>query len=97
MCDASLVYIGKTKRHLGVRSKEHLDLEKENPLGEIKTHLKSCIICRKCSIEDFQIIKKCSNDQEAKINEAIIIKKENPQLNKNLFNSGSMFTLNIYY
>ena len=36
MCDASLVYIGKTKRHLGVRSKKHLDLEKENPLGELK-------------------------------------------------------------
>ena len=57
MCDASLVYIGKTKRHLGVRSKEHLDLEKEKPQGEIKTLLKSCVICKKCSIEDFKIIK----------------------------------------
>ena len=73
MCDANLVYFGKTKRHLGVRSKEHLDLEKENPLGEIETHLKSCVICRKRSIGGFQIVKKCSNDKDAKINEAIII------------------------
>ena len=78
LCEASLVYIGKTKRHLGVNSQEHLYLEKENPLGEIKTHFKSCVVCRKSIIEDFQIIKKCLNDQYSKINEAIIIKKENP-------------------
>ena len=81
-----------------MRSKEHLDLEKENPLGEIKTHLKPYAISRKCSIDDFQIIKKCSTDQKAKINEAISIKKENTQLNnKNLSNRGSMFTVSIYY
>ena len=97
VCDASLAYIGKTKRHLGVRSDEHLSYEKEQPRGEIKTHLRLCEMCKKSTIDNFEIVKKCLTDQEAKINEALIIKKENPQLNKNLFNKGSLFTLNIYY
>ena len=97
VCDASLAYIGKTKRHLGVRSDEHLRYEKEQPRGEIKTHLRLCEMCKKSTIDNFEIVKKCLTDQEAKINEALIIKKENPQLNKNLFNKGSLFTLNIYY
>ena len=97
VCDASLAYIGKTKRHLGVRSDEHLRYEKEQPRGEIKTHLRLCEMCKKSTIDNFEIVKKCLTDQEAKINEALIIKKENPQLNKNLFNKGSFFTLNIYY
>ena len=54
-------------------------------------------MCKKSTIDNFEIVKKCLTDQEAKINEALIIKKENPQLNKNLFNKGSLFTLNIYY
>ena len=46
--------LGKTSRHLGVRTKEPLDFEHENSLGEIKTHLKPCVICRKSRAEDFQ-------------------------------------------
>ena len=82
---------------LVVRSDEHLRYEKEQPRGEIKTHLRLCEMCKKSTIDNFEIVKKCLTDQEAKINEALIIKKENPQLNKNLFNKGSLFTLNIYY
>ena len=96
-CDSSLTYIGETKRHLGVRSEEHLGYEKDLPKSEIKTHLKGCHICRESTIDNFEIIKKCMSDHESKINEALFIKKENPKINKNLFNKGSLFTLNIYY
>ena len=36
------------------------------------------------------------SDHEAKINEAMIVKKRIPELNKNLFNSGCLFTLKVY-
>lgn len=96
VCNTSLTYIGKTKRHLVVRSKEHLDCESETK-SEIKEHLKQCLQCKNvCNLDNFEILKKCQTDQEAKINEAILIKNELPFLNKNLFNSGSLYTLKIY-
>ena len=97
LCDASLTYIGKTKRHLIVRTLEHLEYEKKEPLGEIKTHLKSCEICKNSTVDNFEILKKCKTDKETKINEALFIKKETPQLNKHLFNKGSFYTLEVYY
>ena len=97
LCDSSLTYIGKTKRHLGVRVEEHLGYQREKPVGEIKTHLKKCDLCKQSNLDNFQIVKKSMSDHEAKINEALVIKNENPPLNKNLFNKGSLFTLNIYY
>ena len=41
LCDASLTYIGKTKRHWAVRSEEHLRFEKDIPKSEIKTQFKN--------------------------------------------------------
>ena len=56
VCDTSLTYIGKTKRHLGVRSEEHLGYEKDLPKSEIKTHLNGCPICRESTMNNFEII-----------------------------------------
>ena len=95
LCDANLTYIGKTKRHLMTRCLEHLELEKPHK-SEVKEHIKSCQICRRCNFDSFDILKKCTTDHETKINEAFFIKNEVPQLNKNLFNSGSLYTLKIY-
>ena len=97
LCDTNLTYIGKSKRHLVVRGMEHLDYNKEKPEGEIKTHIKACDICKNCTMDNFEIIKKSRTDQVTKINEALYIKRETPRLNKNLFNSGSFYTLKIYY
>ena len=96
LCDTNLTYIGKTKRHLKVRSLEHLEFEDPKPESEIKTHLMGCEICRNAKFENFEIIKKCTSDHETKINEAMFIKKETPSLNKNVFNSGSLYTLKVY-
>ena len=97
LCDASLTYIGKTKRHFGVRSLEHLDFMKVNPVSEVKSHVKSCDVCKNCSLENFKIMKKCRSDRDAKIHEAMFIKKELPKLNLNLYNKGSLVTLYIFY
>ena len=97
LCDTNLSYIGKTKRHLAVRSLEHLEFGKDEPKSEVKVHLRSCKMCQSCNIDNFEILKKCKNDHETKICEAMFIKSENPKLNKNLFNKGSFYTLKVYY
>ena len=96
LCDTNLTYIGKTKRHLVVRKSEHLEFESKEPKSEIKEHLKKCLVCRGANIDNFEIIKKCKSDFDTKVNEALFIRKENPSLNKNLFNSGSLYTLKVY-
>ena len=95
LCDTNLTYIGKTKRHLMVRYLEHLDIENSKK-SEIKEHLRSCNLCRNSSCENFEILRKCKSDRDFKICEAFFIKTEVPQLNKNLFNKGSFYTLRIY-
>ena len=45
---------------------------------EIKTHLKRCHVCRNGLINNFEIIKKCMSDHEAKINDALFTKKKIP-------------------
>ena len=36
------------------------------------------------------------SDHEAKINEAMIVKKNIPELNENLFNIGCLFPIKVY-
>ena len=95
LCDTNVTYIGKTKRHLIIRCLEHLELDKPEQ-SEIKEHLKKCQICKVCNVDNFEILKKCKNNQESQINEAIFIKSQVPSLNKNLFNKGSLYTLKVY-
>ena len=79
-----------------MRSLEHLLFEKAEPKSEIKSHLTSCDTCKTSTLDNFDIVVKCKNDHETKINEAVSIMKFNPQLNKNLFNKGSFYTLKVY-
>ena len=96
LCDANLSYIGKTKRHLITRAAEHLDPKKDTK-SEVKTHLESCRVCQGANPEtDFKILKSCRSDFEARVQEAFLIKKHNPPLNKQLFNKGSLFTIKIF-
>ena len=80
-----------------VRSLEHLDFTKDNPVSEVKSHIKSCNSCKQCNFENFEIMKKCKSDRDSKIYEAMFIKQELPKLNLNLFNKGSFVTLDIFY
>ena len=93
LCDTNLTYIGKSKRHLVTRCIEHLSTSHKS---EIQEHIKVCPICRDSKPEHFEILKKCRTDQECKIYEALFIKTFVPPLNKNLFNSGSFYTLKVY-
>ena len=88
----NLSYIGKTKRHLAKRVGEH-----EKDKSAIGHHLQFCTPCRDgFNVNKFKIIDTGSSDTDCKIKEALHIKSSNPILNKQLFQSGSSFVLNVF-
>ena len=91
--DQEIQYIGYTKRSLRERFLEH---KKQD--SAIRDHAANCQYCCKKGllIEDFKIIKQCRTKTEAMINEAILIKKRNPSLNKQLIKSGPVHSLIIF-
>ena len=92
LCDTDCIYIGKTIRHLATRVKEH-----GTSASAIYDHLNICVPCKsKFSINNFSILDRGNNDFEVSIKEALYIKSTKPDLNKQLFNNGSTFILNIF-
>jgi hypothetical protein len=90
-CDKSVSYIGKTKRHLVTRFKEHV---KGN--SAIFDHVGSCQHCKNCNIGNFSILSSGRSDYEIKIKEALYIKYEKPSLNNNILHNGSQFLLHVF-
>ena len=76
---------------------EHLNLKQNKP-SAIKSHIFSCETCfnSKLGCHNFEILKKCQSDYDSQISEAFFIKKLKPEMNSQLFNSGSSFLLNIF-
>ena len=67
--------------------------------SSVKDHtIMSCDICAniKFNVNSFKIIKKCNSNFETKIYKALLIKKHNPGLNRQLFANGLSFLLNIF-
>ena len=91
-CDAGLTYIGKSKRHVVTRAKGTLKFRLD--------HIIECNLCNKkdmdCLIHRFSVIKKCSSDYDCKIHEALLIKQHQPKLNKQLYENGSSFLLQLF-
>ena len=94
---SSSAYIGMSTRHLSTRLGEHLGFQLKTE-SSVKEHIMSCDICSnsKFNVNSFKIIKKCNSNFETKIHEALLIKKHNPKLNRQLFANGSSFLLNIF-
>ena len=62
-------------------------------------NIQNCSSCsqeQKQDLNSFTVIRKCNTAYEAKIQEALLIKKQNPKLNKQLCANGASFLLNIY-
>ena len=74
--DLRQTYIGKTKRHLAIRCKEHL---KGN--SAIFEHVSKCPHCKGGSLDSFKILNNGNSDLEIKILEVLQIKKCKPTLN----------------
>ena len=86
--DPRFSYIGKTKRHLGIRIKEH-----RQRVSAIYDHRLGCSCS--CNIDNFKILDSYSDDFHLKILEAIYIKRKNPSLNKQLHNDGAFFACKL--
>ena len=92
LVDPNTSYIGKTKRHLAVRVKEHGKKE-----SAIKNHLSTCETCKlNYGLDLFKIIDNGISDFDCKVKEAIHIKNSRPNLNRQLFASGAGYTLNVF-
>ena len=96
-CDTAISYIGYTTHHLITTIHEHLNLNSITKIA-VKDHIYSCSHCSKTdlSVSNFKVIKKCNTGFDTKIQEALIIKKFNPTLNRQLYSSGSSYLLNVY-
>ena len=89
--DANITYIGKTKRHLFARIREHRNPQKSSAILDHR------LICDCfCSNENFKILKSCSNDFRLNICEALLIKNKRPSLNQTICNDGRSIFLKLY-
>jgi hypothetical protein len=91
-CDRTMSYIGKTRRHLAIRSKEHFTRQ-----SAIFDHIKNCQTCSQSStIDNFEIIDTGKFDFDLYIKEALHIKYNKPKLNTQLVHQGAAFRLNLF-
>ena len=80
-------YIGMTTTQWFIRIGQHFDPSKKSA---VFTHLTQCRTCResKPKSQHFVVLKQLRNERDTDINEALLIRKETPSLNKAWFVSG---------
>ena len=95
--DVNVTYIGTSTRHLSIRAGEHLNVSRSSK-SAMKKHIKKCSSCKTQpnNIKQFEIIRKCQSSYEAKIHEALVIKRSNPVLKKQLYANRASFLLNVF-
>ena len=96
--DSNLTYIGKSTRHLSTRVEKHLNVASQHENSAIKQHILLGTVCSRVrhDLNSFEVLKQCKSVFQAKIHEALLIKKHRPSLNKQLYAHCSSFLLNIY-
>ena len=90
----NLTYYGMSTRHLITRVREHLDFNSIQR-SAIKDHILSCDICLdgQHGMKSFTVIQKCQSKFHTKIHEALLIKKNTPKFNRQLYAKGAFFLL----
>ena len=83
-CDKNQTYIGRTKRHLATRAREHFSGN-----SAIVEHISSCNTCNHATIDNFNILSHSNNDFDDGVKEALYIKRQKPFLNKHLHQHGA--------
>lgn len=86
--DPRTTYIGRTLRHMNLRLKEH-----KNNMSAISDHRLNCSCS--CKPENFKILSQAQDSFELNIQEAIFIKKFNPNLNKQINHDGASFSCKL--
>ena len=88
-CDSC--YIGLAERHTYVRWCDHLGLSwrsGQSIVGvqtEVKTHLNTCKTL--CDLNNFKVLTGDNDVMRLKIKESLLIKKDGPSLNKNVYST----------
>ena len=97
VANTQISYIGYTKRHMTTRVQEHThpSLAKKS---HIFAHINNCEGCKhgQREVHDFHIIRKCVDETECRIAEALCIKRFRPAINKQLHDQGSSHILRIW-
>ena len=97
--NVNITYIGYSAQHLITRAKEHISDCKSNKRA-IKNHISNCNSCleknRKFQLDRISVTRKCNSAYEAKIHEALLIKKQNPVIKKQMYANGASFLLSVY-
>ena len=83
-------YIGKTKRHLITRVREH----GSSTQSAVFSHRLNC----SCSndLSSYTVLRSCHTEYDLSISEALFIKSERPNLNSTITNNGQSLFLNLY-
>ena len=91
--DSSIDYIGYTKRNLLERVKDHL-----RGNTAVSDHVSTCSGCSTngVSINNFEILKRCRSEYDTKVYEAMLIKRKDPALNRQLVKPRQGFTLGVF-
>lgn len=90
--DPEVSYIGKTKRHLCERVKEH-----RYSKSAISDHLLSCLPCSdNFNCNSFTILSTCRDSFAVPTLEALYIKDNNPILNQQLASNGTSTVLCVF-
>ena len=93
----NLSYVGMSSRHLGTQAQKHLNLADINTKSAIKNHLYDCDKFSSMIhlMESYKVLKKCITEYGTKIQAALLIKKLNPKLSKQLYAKWASFLLTV--
>ena len=94
--DSEVTYIGMTTRQACKRFKEHFDPKKTSAIQE---HVANCKPCcgSKNYFDLFKILTQCNSEKETEVTEAMLIRKYQPILNKQLgVSNGASFVINVF-
>ena len=80
----------------GTRTQDYLH-HKTTKLA-IRDYIETCQNCKlnNTDLISFKVLRICDSEYATKIREALLIKKHNPQLNKQFYANDSFFLLNVY-
>ena len=96
MMQINISYIDITTRHLGTRIQEHL--HHKTTKSATREHFDICQNCElnNTDLNGFKVLSICDSEYATKIQKALLIKKHNPKLNRQLYANGSSFLQNVY-
>ena len=97
VANPQISYIGYTKRHMTTRVMEHTQ-SPHCKKSHVFAHINNCDKCKQCKpgVHDFHVLRKCVDETECRIAEALSIKRFRPAINKQLHDQGLSHILRIW-